>query len=430
MLQGKFIKIFIQVLVIPAIAFLAIGFSTVAKAVEFEESVAGQTVQERPRPEVDPRGIRVGSFLLYPAVTGEIEYDSNIFALDKAIATVIDDVIFVVRPEVVLESNWSRHQLNFWAAADLGFYESNSTEDYEDFDFGLDGRIDFKRETNLTIDGRFQHLHEDRGSPDAGSGINPTEYDRITNNIVFYHAQNRFSIQLRSGLTFYDFDDALAAPPIFLINHDDRDRLEWLGTGRAGYDISNGVRVFIIGYYDHRDYDHIVDDFGFNRDSRGYSIGGGITIELTGKLSFEGFVAHQKQNWVDPTLMDISGIVWWVEGTWLPTGLTTVRVFTRRTIDETTIPGSSGFFKTEGGIIIDHELMRSLIATAHITYRVWNYRGLTRNDKYILPGAELAYLMNRNFKFVFGWNMKDRDSNIFGQDYVQHVVSFAVRGSF
>ena len=60
--------------------------------------------------------------------------------------------------------------------------------------------------------------------------------------------------------------------------------------------------MFVIGYYDHRDYDHIVDDFGFNRDSRGYSIGGGITIELTGKLSFEGFVGHQKQNWVDPFL--------------------------------------------------------------------------------------------------------------------------------
>ena len=77
---------------------------------------------------------RVGSFLLYPAVTAKGEYDSNIFALDKNFSAIIDDFILVVSPEVVLESNWNRHQLNFWAAADFGFYTPNSTEDFEDFE--------------------------------------------------------------------------------------------------------------------------------------------------------------------------------------------------------------------------------------------------------------------------------------------------------
>ena len=426
----RFMALSAKALAFAASLLASLSLLSPAAAIEFEESVTGQTVKDRSRPDVDPRGIRVGSFLLYPAVTGKAEYDSNIFALDKNFSAIIDDFILVVAPEVVLESNWNRHQLNLWARAALGFYTDNSTEDYEDFDFGFDGRIDIRRDTDLTIDGRFQHLHEDRGSPDAGAGINPTEFDQITSNVVFYHAQNRFSIQLRSGITYYDFDDAAAAPPVILINHDDRDRLEWLATGRAGYDISNSTRIFVIGYYDRRNYDHIVDDFGFNRDSRGYSIGGGITVELTGKFSFEGFVGHQKQNWFDTSLIDISGIVWWVEGIWLPTGLTTVSLFTRRTIDETTIPGASGFFKTEGGIVIDHELTRTLIGTAHFTYRVWNYRGFIREDKYLLPGAEITYLMNRNLRFGLSWKLTDRDSNVVGEDYIQHVVSFVIRGAF
>ena len=71
----------------------------------------GQTVRDRPRPDYDPNGIRLGAFNLFPALLFDVAFDDNIRAVPKDSDVYFDDTIFVVVPELALESDWSRHEL-------------------------------------------------------------------------------------------------------------------------------------------------------------------------------------------------------------------------------------------------------------------------------------------------------------------------------
>lgn len=411
-----------------------IGVET-ARAIEFGESVTGQTVKDRLRAEVDPRGIHLGAMWLFPSLSVTGEYNSNIFARDNNFASEIDDYILILQPAFVLKSDWSNHQLEIYGNARIGRYDNNGTEDFEDYDTGFRSRLDFTRRTNLTINGRFQRLHEDRGVPvslGAANAINPVEFSVFSNETVLYTSPNRASLQLKSDLRYFDYDDVMGTGPSgnFIINNDDRDRVQWLGSVRAGYEVSTGTRFFALGYADIRDYKTALDDFGFNRDSNGYGIAGGLTVEVSGTLSLEGYIGYQNQDFDDPSFADISGVVWELEGVWLPSGLTTVAFHLERIIGETTLVNGSGIFMTTFEVGIDHEFLRNLIASLVFEYQKWDYQGITRKDDYIRAGVELVYMMNRNLRVILRYRLVDRDSNIIGQDYKRNSVSLILRGAF
>src|SRR5271163_1858458 len=66
----------------------------------------GASVLDRPRPEYDPLGLRLGSFFLYPKLElGEL-YSDNVFATQSNKKT---DFITVVSPTLDLRSNWSQN---------------------------------------------------------------------------------------------------------------------------------------------------------------------------------------------------------------------------------------------------------------------------------------------------------------------------------
>ena len=84
-------------------------------------------------------GTPVGAFIVYPNLTLGTEYNDNIFATD---GNEKDDIIFRIRPEVLVVSDWDNHSLQFLAAGDLARYVDNTSEDTNGFNFLLDGRID------------------------------------------------------------------------------------------------------------------------------------------------------------------------------------------------------------------------------------------------------------------------------------------------
>ena len=112
-------------------------------------------------------GTRIGGFLLYPELSLGEEFNDNIFAVDNN-----QDIDFIttVPPGIRLRSDWNNHALNFDGALTVARYADHESEDYEDFRFGTDGRIDITRNNNATALVRYQELHEERSSPDDESG--------------------------------------------------------------------------------------------------------------------------------------------------------------------------------------------------------------------------------------------------------------------
>ena len=241
----------------------------------------GDTVTTRPRPEFDPIGVRLGGFFLYPSVGVVERYHSNIFFTDSGAE---DDFITVLSPSLVLKSNWNNHALNLFADSDIGFYASNSDENYQDAKIGFDGRLDILRDAKLTGGFTFERAHEDRSSPDQTSAAEPVTFLRYHPKAAFIKRFNRLSTQFGADLIVYDYDDASTSGGATL-NMDDRNRHELQGTARVGYEIAPRYEAFVRGSVNDRRYTDDIDDSGFERDSHGWDVAGGLAFDLSGVTS-------------------------------------------------------------------------------------------------------------------------------------------------
>src|SRR5579885_3329049 len=98
-----------------------------------------QTVTERPRPLYDALGIRLEEFFLYPRLELDESYNDNIFATSSGAKS---DFITDLKPRLDLVSNFGRHAFNLSAGADIGWYATHSTENYQDAFTSASGRYD------------------------------------------------------------------------------------------------------------------------------------------------------------------------------------------------------------------------------------------------------------------------------------------------
>ena len=80
-----------------------------------------ETVLNRARPDYDPLGIRLGSFILHPTLAVAGTYDSNVFATPNTKATPVKGDFYVSElPSLSIGSDWNRHAvaLNLSGALD------------------------------------------------------------------------------------------------------------------------------------------------------------------------------------------------------------------------------------------------------------------------------------------------------------------------
>ena len=116
-------------------------------------------VLERPRPDYDALGLRTGGFLIYPKLDLSETYESNVFATETGARS---DFITSLEPSVTAQSQWSRHELNFMADADLFEYARFNDESEASYLVGSSGRFDIVRGSYLTAKVDYSHLIDPR----------------------------------------------------------------------------------------------------------------------------------------------------------------------------------------------------------------------------------------------------------------------------
>lgn len=369
------------------------------------------TVNDRQRPELDALGGKAGGFTIYPSVEVEETYNDNIFASQTG---TIDDFITTVRPSVRIASDWNQHYLGFNGSADVVRYWDNDQEDHETADLKVDGRIDIRRDTNVTAAAGYEKGNEERGSVNDAGGITPTEFDVVSLDVGIFNKWNRVSVSADGNVSQRDFDDVRTTTGN--TNNDDRDRDEYELDVRAGYEIQDQYEAFAqviltsVGYLDQ------LDDAGVNRDSEGYELRAGARVDFTGILFGDVFVGYLNRDYEDNTLASVDTIVGGLDLTWNATSLTTVTGGFSRTVAETTLAAASGTLSTEYKLTVDHELLRNLILSARASMSTEEFEGVAREDDYLKAGIGAKYILNRNFSLVLDYDYAERDSNVAGSD--------------
>lgn len=366
---------------------------------------------------LEPLGIRAGAFLVYPRVNASVGFDSNVYATPN---NENSDVLFVLRPEVDVQSQWSRHSLSASAFAEAGFYRDETDANYIDFGAGVAGVVDISSAQALRIDVSAARLHEDAGDPDVVGSTDVTKYLALTGNIAYRYQFNRFFVQPSVGASRNDYEDV----PGF--NNDDRDHNLYQIALRGGVAVSPAIRVFGEGFWRRSDYDQTPDDAGVDRESKAYGARVGAELEFSRLLVGDVAVGVARHNPDDSALDDTTGFNAVAGLTWTPTPLTTVDVNALADMQETTVTfrgdTASTRFRKQLSVSVSHALRRNITLNGRALYIRDDFEGTGRSDDVFGVGFGVNYTVNRWLVVGASYDFQKRNSDDDTAEYTRHRV--------
>lgn len=391
------------------------------------------SVYERSRPDFQAPGARSGSFIFSPTIDAGARYNSNIFARRAGATAVnpgeIDDFIWSVKPNFSLASDWSQNSVVFTAGADIARYTDNGREDYEDFNLGVNGRVDIERGMNFTWGADYVDQHEDRGAPDtAGNQAEQTRFKRFDARAGFERDQSIMSLAVNARFSNWDFTD----PDIIgggVLDNTQRNRKEYFGDVRVGYEVDQYYEAFVQLTANRIDFDNSQATGGPERSSDGWEARVGSSFDLTGTSRGEFFVGYLNQEFDNDIFDKIDVFTFGASLLWNPTGLTSVNVGVNRGIQQTIVSDNtggpllfaSGILATTYSMGIEHELQRNFLVKAGLSYSDQDFRSTVRSDENYSANFGAKYFVNRNWAIVADYTWDYRNTNAATQDFKRHV---------
>lgn len=369
-----------------------------------------------------PLGMRAGSFLLYPAVELSAGYSSN----PESVPGGPSSSLFVVAPELQVQSDWSRHSLTAdikgtydWYGADLS---PSLNRPY--LDSTIDGRIDVLRDTQVLLENRFILSTENPGNPNLPAGLAklPLSTD-IGGTLGLAQTFNRLQVTAKATFDRDTYQNSVLTDGETVSNAD-RNYNQYGGTLRVGYELGLGLKPFVEAGGDERIYDQEFDSTGLQRNSTGSSIKVGGAVNLFGALTGEIAAGYLERVYKDPTLPSIGGPT--LDGSliWQADALTTAKFTAASTVTESALPGTSGEFSRDFNLQIDHAFLLWLVGTGQIGYGHDDYVGLGRQDNRYFVSAGLTYKLSRELQLKGTVREDWLTSNVSGVAY--DATSFLV----
>ncbi len=334
-------------------------------------------VRDRPRPDYDALGMRLGGFDLNAYVDLSATRTDNLFATET---NEIDDTIYSIAPYAQLASRWSRHALVFSGGANFRSHADVSTEDSETGFVRADGRLDIGSNSNITAGAGWAREVLSRTDPDALVFGEPIESERTDYILGASHQFTRFRLSGAIGHIDYDYD----AP------QDIRDSSEDNLQGRIDVEVTPRIAAFGLVRFDERDYDNSPQT-----SSEGRTYLAGVSIDFSELMRGEIGVGQFEREYNSGVSSD--GIALSADLEWYVTRLTTISLNANRTGEDAGngVANISPYTETEYGARVDHELLRNLIVSLGAQNGRREYEVLNREDDYTTVAAEAEYLMNR-----------------------------------
>jgi hypothetical protein len=330
-------------------------------------------------------GIPLGSFRLYPTLDIRAGYDTNVFAQPAGNAT--GSAYEAIRPSLDVRSDWNNHMLNFGAYGAFGFYNSATSQNYQNFGFNTDGRLDIQRDWNLSASAAFTGTTEAFGSPDVTQSQAPSVVYAVPLSLSMFQRFNRLYYQATLGATALRYSD-YSQLNTNALPAGSRDRNEFGETLRTGYELYDGFDLWVQGGLNQRSYLQYTNVAGQQRDSNGWSVAGGSTLDLGGVSKLEGFVGYSQQNYVNQGITT-GAVTFGLGGTWNGYQPLIVRPFVVRSINETQFTNYQDYVSTTIGAEFNYLIQNDWQLNAGASFSLLDYTPT--------PGATGAFQHTDNF---------------------------------
>lgn len=371
----------------------------------------------------EPIGLRVGAFVLRPAIEAKTGYDTN----PNRIADGRGSRLWMLAPEVLLRSDWQRHELRAEMRGNVTEYDRFHSVNTQSFEATVDGRIDVTRNARLDLQGRARTVSASAGNIDLPADLaRLPRQSTLGASVGVGHRFNRLEMTAKGSLDRITWNPSLLTDGTSVSNKD-RNYDQHGALLRGSYELTPGVKPFFEVGFDTRRHALSVDAQGIARDSDGRYVKVGTSFELTRKLTGEAAIGHLGRSYVDPTLPDLRGLLADASLVWTATALTTVKFTARTSAEETILRGVSGMLVREGELSVDHAFRRWLVGTLKVGYGTDHYVGSNLEIQRSWAAAAVTYKMSRNLQFKGEVRHEWRESNVLGGDYSVTTLLAGVR---
>ena len=340
----------------------------------------------------DPRGIRLGNFVLLPEAEFGSSYLSNVFRSSRARS----DVVFDVKPSARLVSNWRTHALEFRATGSFSHFNEFSTENDRAYTLETRGRIDLSKRTNIEALVSRDVAQDSRSSINApASAANRADITTDRFAATLNHRFNRLSLQLRGSVAeaSYGASEAIGGGSI---SNNDRDIRTTEEAVRATWEFKPALFTFVEAGLNQREYKTAALSDGIRRDSTGERYRVGVSFGNSGaRVRGEVSTGYGTQRPDDVRLRGTSGVLFDANLAYRYSALTSFLFTARSDVTETTLANSGGAFSHQVGLEARHAFKRYLIGSAGISYTTQDYEGLSLKENEWKSTVGLEYFLNR-----------------------------------
>jgi hypothetical protein len=377
---------------------------------------------ERPAAEIEApqpvlKGVTIGPFDVDAKASAGMLFSDNIFVTKNHQEA---DWIATFSPGVSASLIDGVNMLALRAGADFGRHIRFTSENYEDYYVGGDGRIRIDEATSLFAGAQYGWTHESRESPDAVDGLKPTLYRTGEYYAGLLRSSSDVVVRAGGTATTYAYDDVMSSGG--LIENGDRDRAQYEAGARVSYRLTPTLLPFAQAYWDKRDYDRIADDLGFRRSSSGYRAALGVGGTLLSDLKGDVYAGIIGQTYDDARFDDVVVADFGARLTWRPLAGMKVEGFVDRTVEETTIVDASGYLRTAAGAALEQEIRPDLRMSAHLRYSENDYQGIERIDHVSDAGLGLKYFLTPHHFVATDYTFLHRRSTTAEADFYENRV--------
>ncbi len=379
----------------------------------------GTTVMLRHAAAGQQHGIRVGSFLVSPEMHAAEFYDDNIFATQTNKKSAF---VTVVAPHVFVKSLWSRNKVTAEAHADVTEYARYTDQSTVDYRVSTEDRYDFKDNRTHLFGGLFgMRKHEDVDSPDATGALEPTIYYEARGYAGLSHKFSNIVTKVGATLAHLVFDNTETAGGT--VDNGDRNRNHMTYGISAAYDTGGAFTPYVQLTGDSRLYVNPIDNNGYRRSSHGGDVMIGSDFALLKKKLTGGLgIGYMAQSYQDTRFSTTQALALKGNLLWRPVTETRLSLYTERSIDETTLLGSSGVLYTTAGGFVEHKLTRSLSFILRGVYSHSDFRGISRVDDDYEESVGLSYALSPRTSIATDYRNQKRFSNTNGASFNRNQI--------
>lgn len=389
-----------------------------------EDEERGITVLNRPRPEYDPLGVRLGAFTFRGTATLDQGYNDNVF---YSVNNRRGDVFSLANMRGRVASNWSRHSVSGFAGVQRLQYYSERDQSYTNAEAGVAGRYDLTPDTELTAEASRGVFNVIRTDADAVASDKPVQYSLTSFGAGVSQRFGRYRASLRGFYRIYDYDEYAFSGVTVRGSGSFNDYDIFGATATAAYSLGpfrtafGGVRLFRITY------GSVPQGFVDLSSNAAYAFVG-FNYDFDGVWRYEFDVGYLTRMYDESAIDTLSGISGTARVTWAPTALLAIRGTLQRTISQQLVPAqgntrfNNGFFSTSFGLDVTYELYRNVLLTAAIEGRYDEFRSPRNPAWFLSETLGVNVLLNRNFR-VGAFYLRQDTLNESGNNPSRNVIA-------